>query len=142
MADAASASAARNKIASHLRNHGFKVEPSRYGCPPTDDDFLELLLSVAERARSERYSAVVIFEFWQLAYQIPLPASVLDDLTRGAQERYELFSTSHARDGAYRSTFYLASNESDEIVVFREKHWRRLSSEELDTTVLRLGTDR
>ena len=48
---AAGASAARYKLAAYLREHGVDVRPSRWGCPPSDDDFLQAVLRAIDEGR-------------------------------------------------------------------------------------------
>src|ERR1017187_2107687 len=67
----AGASKARKKLARHLADHGYLVDSSRPGRPPTDDDFLDLIRDLDLGARSPgSRRAFVIFEWARSEYTI------------------------------------------------------------------------
>jgi hypothetical protein len=135
----AGASAARNKIATFLREHGIPVKPSNYGRPPTNEDFLTSILAiVGERSGDERV-ALVIFHYWQSTYELLVPCSVIDQLP-GSDRRHYLFSArtdDKYRPDRYRHDFYLGDNDRGEVVVHHEMRWRKASCFE-DTTIFYL----
>lgn len=133
---AAGASAARFKLRTYLKENGIDVDVSDSGCPPTDEDFLDGILSTFKEGstRPSAGSALVLFHFWQCDYQVPIGASVLDYLTENSERRHDIFSLSTPFGP---STFFLALGESGQVTVYRKKHWRT-ASEEIDTTILRV----
>jgi len=133
---AAGASAARNKLASYLRENGINVRTSRYGCPPDDEDFLQSVLALFrdEPARANR-SAVVIFHWWQLDYKCMVALSVLQDLERDPTRVHHLFT---ARGKKGDSSFYVQRSPEGPLQVYRKKHWWRGQDavEPINTTII------
>jgi hypothetical protein len=124
---AAGASAARNKLASYLRENGFPVQASKYGCPPTDTDFLRSLLGGMNDAdyRPDSGVAIVIFKWAYSTYQVAVPASTVQYLAENPERRHDLFSATSSGGG---NTLYLAVSNG-EVVVHRKKHWSRCDHE-------------
>lgn len=135
---AAGASAARNKLARFLRENGIDVQLSRYGCPPSDRDFLDAILMTLEEGNIRPGSgmAMVLFKWTHSAYQIPVPAAAVDYVRENPERRHVLFSASSTGGS---NTLYLAANEDGDVVVHRKKHWRKTyDTETIDTTILQI----
>lgn len=133
---AGGASAARNKLATYLRRRGIDVEPSHYGCPPTDDDFLKGILAAFREGstRLDSGAAMVIFQWWNSTYQLVVPSSVLDYLSKNPERRHDLFT---ATSPGGENTFYLAVDREGNVVVHKKKHWRK-DLATIDTTILQI----
>jgi hypothetical protein len=139
--EAAGASKARNHLARFLREHGFKVRASRYGCPPTNDDFLAAVLEVVEGVHNNTEHALVVFHWWQATYQFIVPASTIARVGSTPRARHVLFSATTDdphRPDRYRHTFYLASSEQGDVEVHHHEHWKNTYRTE-DTTIIWIG---
>src|SRR5579872_4414477 len=132
---AAGASAARNKLASFLRQHGFHVETSRYGCPPTNEDCLASILDTLEGPSRDGRLAMVVFRWAQSIYTVRVRRSDIEKLYSEPEARHFLFSAVTDRPGRYRHNFLLGANELGDVVVHHERRWRKTWGIE-DTTIL------
>jgi len=133
----AGASAARNKLAAFLRKHGLQVETSRYGCPPTDEDFLESVLSLLKNHAQDGQLAMVIFRWPPRTYQFLVSSSVIDKLSHSEACHY-LFSAKtddKYRPDRFQHHFFLPPKGTGEDVIPPGKGWRKTSQME-DTTIL------
>jgi hypothetical protein len=138
---AAGASAARHNLATFLRQHEFRVETSRYGCPPTNEDFLASVLQLLEGRSCDGRVTLVIFHWWGSTYQILVSRSEIEKLSDRPGARHYLFSATtddHYRPDRYQHDFYLAANENGDVVVHHERRWKKTWEIE-DTTILYIG---
>jgi hypothetical protein len=112
---AAGASAARHKIARHLRSVGIEIESSD-GRPPTDDDFLTAILSYFQTD-----PVMIRFQRYRDKIGVPIPQSVLDWLRAEPDRRYPVLRTQRITDrpwDRYHGWFYLSwSIEQEDFVL-------------------------
>ena len=115
---AAGASAARHKIARHLRTFGIGIESSDGRRPPTDDDFLTAILDYFHTK-----PRVIKFNRYRDKVGIQVPQSVLEWLKAQPERRYPVLQTERITDRAsdrYHGAFYLSwSAENDSFVLFQ-----------------------
>ncbi|WP_152918009.1 hypothetical protein [Ardenticatena maritima] len=122
---AAGASAARYKLARFLNDNGFKILSSTYGCPPSDEDFLNGILKASKKQKSSYSSSselvIISFYWWQATHIFKIPRFILDALQNKKLTKYSLFSikTSYGK-----STFFLTINHQNQFKVYRYKYWQ------------------